>query len=192
MHTRRPGQQPCLHGALVLLGTCAVAAFLLNFHLASASALEGIEEKIKSAMIVNFIRFVKWPAEDQAQSGGHLVVGVMGADPIAAVLKTQEGRIIDGKSLSIRRVERLEDICQCHVVFVGSPHPWRDDEVLAAAKNAPVLTIGDSAEFCRNGGMIRLFREKNNIRFEINHIAATQSRLQVSAKLLEIATAVIR
>ena len=54
------------------------------------------------------------------------------------------------------------------------------------------MTIGDTEEFCREGGMIRLFREKNNIRFEINNITASKSNLQLSSKLLEIATMVTR
>ena len=176
----------------IFLGIGLAVIFLLNFLPASAVALEAIEDQIKSAMIINFIRFVKWPSDGSDHGGESIIVGVMGADSIMEVLKTQEGKIIDGKSLTVRRIDALKDISQCHVLFIGRSGEWKNTEILSAVQGSSVLTIGDTEEFCREGGMIRLFREKNNIRFEINNITASKSNLQLSSKLLEIATMVTR
>lgn len=174
----------------VFLGMGVAVIFLLNFGRVSAVALEGLEVQIKGAMIVNFIRFVKWPPEDANHSGERFIVGVLGSDPMMEVLKTQEGKIIDGKALTIQRFDQLKGITECHILFVGDDWSRRINEILNTVQGVSVLTIGDAEEFCRQGGMIRLFREKNNIRFEINNAAAVQANLQLSSKLLEIATVV--
>lgn len=192
MKDTTPDHPLCRRLFHICLGIGAAVIFLLNFCQASAVALEGIEDQIKSAMVINFIRFVKWPSEINDPGEGSIIIGIIGADSIMDVLKTQEGKIIDGKTLTVRRIDALKDIPQCHVLFVGPSRPWPNAEILNAAQASSVLTVGDTEEFCRDGGMIRLFREKNKIRFEINNIAANQSNLQLSAKLLEIATVVTR
>jgi len=174
----------------LFLGMGMTVILLLNFCSVSAVALEGLEVQIKSAMIVNFIRFVKWPAADSHQDGERIIVGVMGADRILEVLKTQEGKLIDGKPLTVQRFDELKDVRQCHVLSVGGGWSRTNNEVLDAVAGSSILTIGDAEEFCREGGMIRLFQEKNNIRLEINNTAACRANLQVSAKLLEIATVI--
>lgn len=174
------------------LGLGAAVIFLLNLSQASAVALEGIEDQIKSAMIMNFIRFVKWPSDTSDYGGDGIIIGVMGADSIMDVLKTQEGKNIDGKALLVRRIEASKDISQCHVLFVGASRQWPNAEIINAARASSVLTVGEAEAFCREGGMIRLFREENKIRFEINNNAANQSNLQLSSKLLEIAAMVTR
>lgn len=174
----------------ILLGMGVAVIFLLNFARVSAVALEGLEVQIKSAMIVNFIRFVKWPTIDANHGDERLIVGVLGAEPMVGVLRTQEGKTIDGKALTIRQFDELKDITKCHVLFVGDAWSRRINEILNTVQGASVLTISDAEEFCRKGGMIRLFREKNNIRFEINNTAAVKANLQLSSKLLEIATVV--
>jgi hypothetical protein len=52
---------------------------------------------------------------------------------------------------------------------------------------APILTVGDAADFIGRGGMIRFAEVANRIRFEINPGAAERSGLRVSSRLLRLA-----
>jgi len=61
------------------------------------------------------------------------------------------------------------------------------DDVLAGSGWNPLLTVGDSAGFCRQGGAIGFFLEDGKVRFEINVAAAERRGLRVSSSLLRLA-----
>ena len=51
----------------------------------------------------------------------------------------------------------------------------------------PVLTVGESSQFTRNGGIINFMKKENTVRFEVDLNAAQLARLQISSKLLKVA-----
>jgi hypothetical protein len=59
--------------------------------------------------------------------------------------------------------------------------------VLGQIDRKPILTVGESEFFLQNGGMIRLFRAGDRLRFQINAGAAQQRGLKVSSQLLSLA-----
>jgi hypothetical protein len=56
----------------------------------------------------------------------------------------------------------------------------------------PVLTVGESSNFLIDGGMIRFHLEEGKVRFDINLAAAESSHLEISSRLLLLATSVTR
>jgi hypothetical protein len=56
----------------------------------------------------------------------------------------------------------------------------------------PVLTVGETANFLSEGGMIRFHLEEGKVRFDINLGAADSSHLKISSRLLLLATSVTR
>jgi hypothetical protein len=59
--------------------------------------------------------------------------------------------------------------------------------VLRAAGEAPVLSVGESPNFLKAGGMINLFVEGGRVRFDVNLSAASARGLVPSSKLLRVA-----
>jgi hypothetical protein len=59
--------------------------------------------------------------------------------------------------------------------------------IVAAVRGVPVLTISDTDDFARGGGIAQMFVENGKIRFDINLDVAKESRLQLSSKLLALA-----
>jgi YfiR/HmsC-like len=55
----------------------------------------------------------------------------------------------------------------------------------------PVLTVGETAHFVQDGGIVGFRLEEKKVRFEINVGAAEKARLKVSAKLLALAKTVL-
>ena len=51
----------------------------------------------------------------------------------------------------------------------------------------PVLTVGETVQFLRDGGMVRFYIENNKVRFEISQKNAEQAGLKVSSQLLMLA-----
>ena len=151
-----------------------------------ARSLEGTEYQIKAAMMINFIQFVEWP-DDPDKSEELLVLGIIGADNFGDTLNHIQGRIVNGKLLTLRRFNSTQDLNHCQVVFVPESESYRINEILTSLNGAPVLTIGETDKFTQLGGIIGFYIDENHVGFEINKTAAMQSKLKISAKLMEIA-----
>ena len=60
------------------------------------------------------------------------------------------------------------------------------EAVLSVVKDSPVLTVSESKDFLRLGGVVRLALENERIRFDINAVAAEQSGLKISSQLFNL------
>ena len=60
-------------------------------------------------------------------------------------------------------------------------------DAIQMLKGVPVLTIGETPGFARNGGIINLILEDNKVRFEVNVAAAKEADLNISSRLLALA-----
>jgi hypothetical protein len=64
-----------------------------------------------------------------------------------------------------------------------------DEDVFREARlrESPILTVGETDDFLRWGGMIEFFNDHNHVRLRINLAAARATSLQISSKLLRVA-----
>ena len=60
-------------------------------------------------------------------------------------------------------------------------------DTLAAVKGKQVLTIGETKNFIKSGGVINLFNRNGRLFFEINGATARQQQLKLSSRLLKLA-----
>jgi hypothetical protein len=88
----------------------------------------------------------------------------------------------------VRRLADARAIPTCQVLFVSSSVGERLPSVLAQTVDAPTLTVGDTDEFTRLGGCVRFFFVDNRLRFEVNMKCIERADLEVSSKLLRLAT----
>ena len=161
----------------------------LAFSPTSGLGLEGTEDQIKGAMMVNFIKFIQWPEQVIDQTGGVITIGVFGNDRFGNSLDPIEGRTVGAYRLSFRRINDLNQLTGCQVLFICSSETHRTSQVFSKVYGLPILTIGEDETFLRSGGIIRFYTDKNHVRFEINKTAAQEAGLKISAKLIEIAAA---
>jgi hypothetical protein len=143
------------------------------------------EYQIKAVFLFNFAQFVTWPAGAFPDSGGPLVIGVLGEDPFGPYLdETVQGETAHGHRIEVRRFEQLDEITDCHILFVSRGELDRLDQILAALEGRSVLTVGDAESFTGRGGMIRFVTDRNRLRLRINLEAARAAELTLSSKLL--------
>jgi hypothetical protein len=76
------------------------------------------------------------------------------------------------------------------VLFIGSLTGLRGADILKALNGLPVLTVGDDAGFCAEGGMIAFLLERDRLRFEIRFDAAEHAGLKVSSRVFALAKTV--
>lgn len=152
--------------------------------------------KIKSAYILNFIKFAVWPDEAFASDQSPIVLTVLCNDPLGQVLsdsiagKTAHDRRIVVENQPYRGVQDPSDLAslrQSHVVYLCQSEQPRLSAVLDGLANAPVLTISDTPRFAHLGGMIGFVMQQGRIVFEINPAAVKHAGLRLSSKLLKLA-----
>ena len=143
------------------------------------------EYQLKAVFLFNFIQFVQWPDAVFPEPGTPIRIGVLGDDPFGQALdEAVRDETVRGHKLVVLRSRRLEDLQDCHLLFIGKSEARRIGEILAQIDRRPVLTVGETDGFARNGGIIAFFSEGNKVRFEINPVSAQRQGLKISSQLL--------
>ena len=157
---------------------------MLALALAAATAAQevSLEYRVKAAYLFNFTKFVDWP-RDALPPDAPLTICVAGTSPFGEVLDdTVQGELVAGRPLTTRVVREPSG---CHVLFVpagGAAAPLLHD-----ARTRPILTVGESETFLRDGGIVKFVMQDGKVRFEINQDAASRAQLRISSRLLRLA-----
>jgi hypothetical protein len=157
------------------------------------SSEASLEYQVKAAFILNFARFVEWPAGAIKDPNAPLEILVLGSAPIdEALLRTVRGQTVMGRPLVVRAIDGVDQSPACHVLFISQSESRRLDAILGQVRGRCVLTVGEVEGFAEAGGVINFTTEENKVRFEINPAAAEGAGLKISSKLLSLARIVRR
>jgi len=149
------------------------------------------EYQVKAAFLVNFPKYVDWPAEVFAETGSPIVIAVLGESKvIEEIQKVIAGRTVNGRQIVLKRLASGEEPGVCHVLFVSAAEQQHSPDLLAKLKDASILTVGESDDFLESGGIINLARRDQKIALEVNLAAADKARIKISSKLLSVASVV--
>jgi YfiR/HmsC-like len=150
------------------------------------------EYRVKAAFIFHFAQLVDWPPETRTGAADSLFLCTIGEDPFQGALEgTVAGKVIGNRVIRVRHLNQPDDMPTCHVLFLGRAQSKRIPMLLADLHNAPVLTVGETADFLGDGGMISFVLDQNNVRFGINLDAAEAAKLKIGSRLLLLAQTVI-
>lgn len=146
------------------------------------------EHRIKAVFLYRFTQFVEWPAESFATATSPLVLQIVGPDPFGAYLdEVVQGEMVDSHPIIVKRAARLDDIVDCHVLFLSVPGAGDFEKRLANLKRRRILTVSDTKDFTQHGGMIHFFTLNGRIRLRVNMQAVRDADLNLSSKLLRLA-----
>jgi hypothetical protein len=171
---------------LVSILLCYCTCLLAGPLRASTQAFE--EYELKSVFVYKFLQFVEFPVRNRPKPGSSILICVAGTSRQVRSFFTLKGKELAGSTMTVHQVKEADDTEGCHVLFITEtvdPSQIRRWQELISRRG--VLTIGDNEQFCRTGGIIRLFRKDNNIRFEVNLAAAKRESIKISSKLLKLA-----
>lgn len=153
--------------------------------LAAAPVQPAHEYQIKAVFLFNFAQFVEWPPTAFAGPAAPLVIGVLGDDPFGPALdEAVHGETAGSRPLVTRRFRRVEEIENCHILFISRSEERRLEQVAARLMGRAVLTVSDTEGAAQRGVMIRFFPENKRIRLKIDLEAARAAGLVISSKLL--------
>lgn len=155
---------------------------------ADAAELVSQEYQVKAAFLYNFARFIDWPAGALEKANGVFVIGIVGEDPFGSDIdELFHGKTINNLPIEVRRYPDIQSIGYCQILFVNVSSGNAMGKVIGRVEDRNTLTVGDSASFVQNGGMVGFVIEDRKVRFEINKDAVDRAGLHVSAQLLKLA-----
>jgi hypothetical protein len=174
---------------LLRLGlVAAVGLSLLAVDASTLRAGQASELEVKAAFLLNFLKFVEWPADRSSDPAAAFVIAVMGEDALGATLR----RATSGKTIGVRPVRvqfaaRTSDVLNAHLVFIAASEQRQLPAILRELEGRGVLTVGDTPGFAESGVVLNLVTQDQRVRFEANTAAAARARLRLSSHLLRIA-----
>jgi hypothetical protein len=145
------------------------------------------EYLIKAAYLYNFMKFVEWPPEAFRDRLSPIDLYILGTDPFGEVLGSISDKVIKGRRLRIKHVNRVDQISGGHILFISASEKENLRHTLRAVRNSAILTVSEMNGFAQQGGIINFITVENKIQFEINPDAAQQSRLKIGSQLLRLA-----
>jgi hypothetical protein len=146
------------------------------------------EYRVKAAFLFHFAQLVDWPPDALSGAGNSLYLCTLAEDPFQGALEsTVEGKTIGKRVIHIRHLDQSVEMRKCHVLFLGKAQGKRTRALVAALRNAPVLTVGETSDFLADGGMIAFLLDENRVRFDINLAASQSAGLTIGSRLLVLA-----
>jgi hypothetical protein len=161
---------------------CAVAGLGLG----AAAAEELPEYRLKVAFLYNFAAYTEWPAE----VGGTLNVCIYGADPFGAEAEALNGKKVGQRTLALQRKSQAQALRGCQIVFIAAAAQEQVQRVLDVLRGLPVLTVADAPGALQHGVVLNMNLAQERVSFEANLRAAHEARLELSSRLLRLATQV--
>jgi hypothetical protein len=177
------------HATVRLLLAVACACLLIAGRASRVAASQPAPEYlIKAAYLYNFAMFVEWPTAAFERTDSPIVIGVLGPDPFGSALdQTVRNKTVNNRRIRIDRVQSVQDLGRCHILFVSPSETSRLNDVANRLDGASVLIVGDTAGLAKRGAIITFVVEDNKVRLEVNVEAAKRARLSISSKLLNLA-----
>ena len=154
-----------------------------------------VDFQVKAAFLINFPKYVDWPAGVFAETNSPLIVAVFGDENVANEVQTMigNGRTIGGHPLVLKRIDRAEEISRdCHILFIAAAERLRIPSILEKTRGGNILTVSESDDFLEQDGIINLGRQGRKIRLQVNLAAAGKAQLKISSRLLVAADVVKR
>jgi hypothetical protein len=170
------------------------SVFLATALLAHAAddATAALQQRVKAAFLYKFASYVEWPSQMFKAPDSPIVIGVSGAEGVAAELeKAVAGRRVGDRPIAVQRLVpgAAPDGC-CHILFVGSG-TQQSGELLARARGQAVLTVTEAKGAPPKGSVINFLEADDRIRFDISREAAERNGLQLRSQLLAVARQVV-
>jgi hypothetical protein len=147
--------------------------------------------QVESVFLLNFAKYVDWPASAFPDTNAPITIGVLGTDPFGDDLRRRvEGKTINGRLFVIKYLAADSEMSGCQILFICNSEASRMGEILNQAGPLPILTVGEHESFARNGGIINFVLKNDKVRLEIDLAAAKKAGVTISSRLLAVADVV--
>jgi YfiR/HmsC-like len=145
------------------------------------------EAQVKTALVLNFARYVDWPESTFSSNTDTIVICLVGRDTLAGTLPGLETKQVRNRAIKVRMGVSSDDTRGCHVVFVSESEERRLVPLLKSLSDKAILTISDISGFIEAGGGIGIVQGETRLQFEVNIRALEVAKLKASSNVLKLA-----
>lgn len=172
-------------GLPAIIAACCTVAIL-------ASAQSPVSEySVKAAYLFNFGKFVRFASTEGGVSQSTFDLCIIGEDPLGHSLdEITANEKLDGRPVRVTRFKSATEARGCGIAYISAAEGSHVDSDLQALNGQEVLTVSDSNDFLRRGGMIQFVNVANHVRFAVNLDAARKAHITLSSELLRVAISV--
>lgn len=177
------------------------------------------EYQVKAAFLYNFTKFIDWPKEKEDDTEKPktsdkiedvITIGIIGKSPFGNAFDPILKKKGNDKKLIIKTFGTFKDIKktdskdkrlwnkqtealrECHLLFFCASEQDSTAEIIKTLRDDPILTVGETEDFIKKGGIVKFVVDKKKIQFEVNMTAAEKTGLNIRSKLLRLAKKVIK
>jgi hypothetical protein len=147
-----------------------------------------LERSVKAAFLYKFLGYTEFPATAFSDANAPVVIGVAGADEMAAELsRIVAGRTVNGRPVLVKTLREGEAPSGVHLLFVAGADSARVTRALKAAQPSPILLVTESENGLQLGSVINFKIVDERVRFDVSLDAADKNNIKLSSRLLTVA-----
>ena len=181
-------EHACSPGFNVGVFFAVAVRFLPTGNLHAQTHDNALEYEAKAAFLLNFAKFVEWPAVAFPAPDTPITICVLGVDPFGPILD----RMVEGQSVNNRAVRARRSVPEanprgCHIAFISRYERQGMAQIVSALGSSSVLTVSELPGFTAVGGMIEFVIEEEQVGFYVNAARAEAAGLKLSSRLLRVA-----
>lgn len=144
------------------------------------------EYTMKATYLYNFALYTEWPGS----AGDEIHLCIMGEDRFGDALQRINGKIVNGRPLVVKPAGAADEVRNCHMLFLGESEARNAQKILKEIGDMPVLTVTEGVIPLYSGVIITMVLEDQRLVFRVNASAARKAKLNISSKLLRLASSV--
>jgi|SRR6185437_8236791 len=143
---------------------------------------------VEAAYLLDFGKFTQLSTGSHTLRGATFDVCIVGRDPIGPTIdKLAANDTVDNRAVHVLRDANASQARTCAIAYFNSHDDDLTRDALKLLAGTDVLTVGDSPNFLKDGGMIQFVTETNHVRFAVNLDAVRKTHLVLSSQLLRVA-----
>jgi len=149
-----------------------------------------LERRVKAAFLYKFLGYAEFPPGAFFDGSSPVLIGVVGADDLAAELaRAVAGRTVNNRPVVVRVLRDTDVQAPLHLLFVGGADPLRVGRMVRQA-SAAMLVVTECEDGLRQGSVINFRIIDERVRFDVSLDAAERNGIKLSSRLLTVANRV--
>jgi hypothetical protein len=143
-------------------------------------------------LLLNFARFIEWPASALTSPRAPIDICVFAPNPFSDALDcTLQSETVGEHPLVAREVRRAAESVGCHLLFISAAAETRGEAAFWEA-GPHTITVVESPQFQQMGAAVTFVLERGRVRFNVNLRAVEERGIRISARMLHLASRVDR
>lgn len=167
--------------------TIALLYLILLFNSQTKALDRADADTLKAVYLYQFANFITWPKSSFETQESPIRYCVGDDGPLAELLpKVISNQFINNRPLVFEKLNINFSLIteECHLLFFHKAYTLR--KFLQEVNTLPIVTVSDSEDFLKEGGVIALVKRGRKIKPMINIRLMKQQKIKVSAKLLRL------